>query len=261
MPQGVSRARILLVGGGGGGGSGPAAGGAAGYVNSGVLSLKINVQVGKGGRGSTRKVTCDQDSQAGGASSFWKLVAYGGGSHQGTCPQSWAGPSGESGGGDGCYNSSNWCQSGDGASGGSSGYNSTGGESYGPGSGAGAYDSQLQLFCFTKFFAGAGGRGQIEDSPGGGGASGVLVEDEGPIAGSGESVPGAEGGRGYGAGGGSGGYVGRDFNNASQSMYYGGGAGSDGFVYVEWFGQPGLLSSLQYALNGHCYLLSYFDAG
>ena len=245
VPRGVSRARILLVGGGGGGGSGPASGGAAGYVNSGVLdvvpSLKIKVQVGKGGRGSTRKVTCGQNSQAGGASSFGKLVANGGGSHQGTCPQSWVGPSGGSGGGEGCYNSTNYCQSGDGGSGGSSGTKSTGGQNYSlAGNGAGSYASQLQLFCFTQFTAGAGGRGQIEDSPGGSGAGGVLVEGEGPIAGSGESASGAEGGRGYGAGGGSGGYLGQDYNNASQSIYYSGGRGDDGFVYVEWLGQSGV---------------------
>lgn len=237
-----------MVGGGGGGGSGPAAGGASGYVNGGAFNVDpetvIQVIVGKGGLGSTRKVTCDQDSQPGGASSFDILVANGGGNHQGTCPQSWAGPAGGTGGGGGCYNASYWCQGGAGGSGGSSGYTSTGGQSYGPGSGQGSasYINQLNMFCLTQFTAGLGGNGKEEDSPGGGGAGGILAQGVGPSAGSGEGLTGSSGGNGYGAGGGSGGYVGRNYNNPNQSMYYAGGAGSDGLVYVEWFGNIGTLN-------------------
>lgn len=243
MPRGVSRARVLVVGGGGGGGSGPAAGGAAGYVNSGAFdvtpNLKIKVVVGKGGQGSTRKSTCDQNSRPGGVSAFGKLVvANGGGNHQGSCPKSWAGPSGGSGGGEGCYNTTTWCESGAGGAGGYYGNKSTGGQTYGPGSVQGTYANHLQLFCFTQFTAGAGGKGQLEDSAGGGGAGGVLVEGDGPNAGSGESSVGSEGGKGYGAGGGSGGFLGPDYNNSTEAIFYGGGSGSDGFVYVEWFRQP-----------------------
>lgn len=238
---------MLLVGAGGGGGSGPAAGGAAGFVKDGVFdvfpSIQVQVLVGKGGQGSTRKVTCDQDSLPGGVSSFGTLVANGGGNHQGKCPQSWAGPAGGSGGGEGCFNGTNWCQSGAGGSGGSSGKASTGGQTnYGSGSGQGTYENQLQVFCFTQFAAGAGGSGRAEDSPGGGGAGGVLVEGLGPNADSGESLSGSEGGKGYGAGGGSGGYLGRNYNNQNLTTFYAGGAGSDGFVYVEWFVKPGTAS-------------------
>lgn len=221
VPRGVSRARVLLVGGGGGGGSGPAAGGASGYVKSGVFDVvpnsKIQISVGKGGQGSSRKVTCDQDSQPGGVSSFGTLVVNGGKSHEGKCSQSWAGPSGGSGGGEGCY------KSGAGGSGGLSGNGSIGGQRYGPGSGQGPYANQLQTFCFTRLTAGAGGSGQISDSPGGGGAGGVLVEGEGPNAGKGESESGSEGGKGYGAGGGSGGYLGKNYDNPNQSIFYEGG--------------------------------------
>ena len=58
----------------------------------------------KGGKGSTRKESnCTQDSTAGERSSFGHLLrADGGGNHNGTCYKSWKGPSGGSGGGEGC---------------------------------------------------------------------------------------------------------------------------------------------------------------
>ena len=239
VPCGVNRVRVLVVGGGGGGGSGAAGGGAAGSVKIGVFDVQPNealkVTVGKGGKGSTLKLgSCVQDSIAGERSSFARLLrADGGGNHSGSCFASWQGASGGSGGGEGCTNETGRCRSGAGGSGGFNGNKSSGGRTYGVGSGQGAYAEQFKQFRFNLITSGAGGRGSVHDAPGGGGAGGVLINDNSPIAGSGAKPSGAEGGRGYGSGGGSG-FLELEDDKAAP-IHNEGGKGADGVVYVEWW--------------------------
>lgn len=140
VPCGANRMRVLVVGGGGGGGSGAAGGGAAGFVRSEVFEVAPNVvvkiTVGKGGKGSTLKDNCRQDSQSGGRSSFGGFIhADGGENHKGPCYDNWQGASGGSGGGEGCIHSRGYCRSGAGGSGGSNGNNASRGETFGFGTG------------------------------------------------------------------------------------------------------------------------------
>ena len=78
------------------------------------------------------------------------------------------------------------------------------------------------------------GRSRIHLQPGGGGAGGLLVNNDGPSARKGESFGGADGGSGFGAGGGSGFTAINENADQSNSIHYAGGDGADGLVYVEW---------------------------
>lgn len=75
--------------------------------------------------------------------------------------------------------------------------------------------------------------GRIHLRPGGGGAGGILVKNEGPTAGEGEGPGGASGGVGYGAGGGSG-FTSTDENDDSDEIHYAGGKGASGLVIIDW---------------------------
>lgn len=234
VPCGANRLRVLVVGGGGGGGSGTAGGGGAGFVKSSIFEVEPNViieiTVGAGGKGSTRKDTCLQNSQPGGRSSFGSVLhAEGGDNHKGPCTTNSHGSSGGTGGGAGCVNIKGYCHSGAGGSGGSDGSNASRGQSSGPGAGQGNYNEQLKLFRNSSITAGAGGRGKLYAAAGGGGGGGILINGLGPVAGSGQEPAGSQGGKGYGAGGGSG------FLQPNQNQFHSGGNGADGVVYVEWY--------------------------
>ena len=238
MPCGVNRVRVLVVGGGGGGGSGAAGGGAAGIVKTGVFDVEpnevIKVTVGKKGNGSTRKEgSCAQDSTPGERSSFGRLLrADGGGNHNGTCYESWKGATGGSGGGEGCSTETGRCRSGAGGIGGSPGNNASSGRAYGVGLGQGLFAEQLKQFRFNFISVGAPGKGSFHEAPGGGGAAGILINNESLSATGGANPFGANGGKGYGAGGGSG-FLESDDDKAA-AIYIEGGSGSDGVVYIEW---------------------------
>lgn len=252
VPCGVYRVRALVVGAGGGGGSGAAGGGAAGYVRSGVLEVEphvvVKITVGRGGKGSTTKGDCRQDSQSGGRSSFGGfLYADGGSSHKGTCFDNRHGASGGSGGGESCTNFMGYCRSGAGGSRGSNGNIAARGQSFGRGRGQGDYMEQLRSFRGSLFTAGAGGKGRLSAASGGGGGGGILVNCWGPSAGDGEVPIGAQGGRGFGAGGGSG-FLDSNEENSSQ-LFHSGGDGADGVVYVEWGFDSNYSSALNQQLN------------
>ena len=97
------------------------------------------------------------------------------------------------------------------------------------GKGQGDYTAQLSQFGQQEISAGeGGGPSGFQTYFFGGGAGGILVNDQAPAAGSG-SAHGAYGygGQGYGAGGGSGGLT-------SAHTCGIGGAGAPGLVYIEW---------------------------
>ena len=81
LPCRVGRVRVLAVGGGSGGLSGNCGGGGSGYVRSGEYSVTLGqsvpVAVGSGGDGSTG--IWDQNSKAGGTSSFGAFLSAAGG--------------------------------------------------------------------------------------------------------------------------------------------------------------------------------------
>ena len=230
--------RVLIVGGGGGGGSGAAGGGAAGFVRSEVFELKPNVvvkiTVGKGGKGSTLKDNCSQDSQPGGRSfsvdTFTRMAEK---TTRVPVIYNWQGASGGSGGGEGCNYTSGYCGSGSGGSGGSNGNYASHGETFGFGRGQGNYTKILKQFNQSSISAGAGGKGRLYAAAGGGGAGGILIDGLGPSGGDGAQPAGSQGGKGYGAGGGSG------FIDLNKKYYFNtflnGGDGADGVVYIEWF--------------------------
>ena len=239
MPCGANRVRVLVVGGGGGGGSGAAGGGAAGFVCSEVFEVEqlvvVKISVGKGGKGSTRKDTCRQDSRYGARSSFGGFLhADGGGSHNGPCFENWQGASGGSGGGEGCINSGGYCSSGSGGSGGSNGNYSSRGQAFGIGKGQSSYSAQLKQFRMSSITVGAGGKGRLYAAAGGGGGGGVFIDGSGPSAEDGERPIGEMGGKGFGAGGGSG-FLDSNEMKTSPHIYHRGDVGADGVVYIEWW--------------------------
>ena len=230
--------RVLVIGGGHGGGSGFAGGGGSGYVRTGefrvVPSEVVHVTVGAGGQGSTSKVgvaatgACIQDSRPGGISSFGPyLSARGGSDMPDECGEyAFAGRDGGSGGGAGCVLN---CTSGKGGSGGTDGTWTKGRHSFRYGVGQGPYETHLRkMFRYNNLTAGEGGSGVYGWEVGGGGGGGVLFNGSGPRAQTGEG--GAEGGQGYGAGGGGSHLI----EIPSDYIYYAGGSGADGLVYVEW---------------------------
>jgi hypothetical protein len=249
VPVGVSSVNVLVMGGGGGGASGHQGGGGAGFLSTGSFAVtggdSIAVTVGAGGSGALQVSNTNNivGISAGGASSFGGfLSALGGGV---VTSVNSVGQNGSSGGGGSC-------------NGGSPGGN--GGSNGGPcnqpfGFGQGDYLAQLALFTENVLSAGAGGAGGNSTHSGCCGG-GILFNGLGPSAQDGEQSFSGQGGEGYGAGGGAGGY----HSTFDIAIRWGGGEGADGLVYVEFLDaefsvdEPGTLAILGLTVSALAFL-------
>ncbi len=255
-PPGVHVVTVVLIGGGAAGGQGGTwqrGGGGAGYAVKQQLDLdqrdstELNVVIGQGGSpddviansslygNQTRKQSSD-----GGSSEFAGLHAAGGKSTRiGSSGQMILGGWGGSGGGAGAGSSEKLR----GGIGGSCGEN--GGDAQTPqesgwcayhqewkgGSGSGRQNMNFAMRALSCGEGGQGGFSPLHGHAAGGGAGGILVDNQGPWAEKGGgSAGGGEGGRGYGAGGGGGGYS----PIMGVNPYMLGGRGADGMVYIYW---------------------------
>ena len=230
MPAGVTSLRVLCVGGGASGAGLSFGGGGSGNVSSGTIAVTPGnvhtITVGAGapaGPGGT----CTANGAAGNSSSFGSLLSCSGGA---AGPVNYQGGDGGSGGGAACYFT---CTAGSGGTNGAAGQSITGPNSglIIGGTGQGSFTPHFVNFTQNTFSAGAGGAGVYNPKDAGGsGGGGVLMNGTGPSGQQGANVLySGMGGRGYGAGGGSGGC---DTGDCASSDA--GGNAAPGLVYIEW---------------------------
>lgn len=242
----VRALHVLAVGGGGGGANGHSGGGGSGYVTVDTVDVKqgdvFEVVVGAGGKGAdeVRETNLITGNTDGGASKLGAAVVADGGKSVYPVAGRWQdafntfGGDGGSGGGAAGYK----CVQGHGGMAGNNGADcgSNDDGAWPPigagGSGQGDYTKNLTIFKENKFTSGEGGLNIANAVASGwvpgGGAGGIILNGYGPDAQNGAcpSAP-AMGGKGYGAGGGSGGLEG-------TWVRYAGGNGASGLVYIEW---------------------------